>query len=164
MLDAALTDKTSLEKEIYELCGFEFNIASPKQLGEVLFEKLAIAKGKKNKTGYVTNAETLEKLALIHPVPLKVLEYRKYSKLYSTYDVGLLDVMFDDEGNIIKKVLLLLSLKKFVILMNLQKQLKRDVEWNVELFLLDTFKEVVLHQHLTETLQPNMVFVLLMNL
>ena len=92
-----LNEINRLEKEIYELCGFEFNIGSPKQLGEVLFEKLAIAKGKKNKTGYVTNAETLEKLALIHPVPQKVLEYRKYSKLYSTYVVGLLDVMFDDE-------------------------------------------------------------------
>ena len=95
--DFVLNEINRLEKEIYELCGFEFNIASPKQLGEVLFEKLAIAKGKKNKTGYVTNAETLESLALIHPVPKKVLEYRKYSKLYSTYVVGLLEVMFDDE-------------------------------------------------------------------
>lgn len=91
-----LNEINRLEKEIYELCGFEFNIASPKQLGEVLFEKLAIAKGKKNKTGYVTNAETLEKLALIHPVPKKVLEYRKYSKLYSTYVVGLLEMIYDD--------------------------------------------------------------------
>ena len=91
-----LNEIKRLEKEIYELCGFEFNISSPKQLGEVLFEKLAIAKGKKNKTGYVTNAETLEKLAEIHPVPMKVLEYRKYSKLYSTYVVGLIDMMFDD--------------------------------------------------------------------
>jgi len=91
-----LNEINRLEKEIYELCGFEFNISSPKQLGEVLFEKLAIAKGKKNKTGYVTNAETLEKLAEIHQVPMKVLEYRKYSKLYSTYVVGLLDMMFDD--------------------------------------------------------------------
>lgn len=92
-----LNEINRLEKEIYELCGFEFNIASPKQLGEVLFEKLAIAKGKKNKTGYVTNAETLEKLALVHPVPKKVLEYRKYSKLYSTYVVGLLEMIFDDD-------------------------------------------------------------------
>lgn len=92
-----LSEINRLEKEIYELCGFEFNIASPKQLGEVLFEKLALAKGKKNKTGYVTNAETLEKLALIHPVPKKVLEYRKYSKLYSTYVVGLLEEIYEDE-------------------------------------------------------------------
>ena len=92
-----LSEINRLEKEIYELCGFEFNIASPKQLGEVLFERLAIAKGKKNKTGYVTNAETLEKLALIHPVPKKVLEYRKYSKLYSTYVVGLLEEIYEDE-------------------------------------------------------------------
>ena len=92
-----LSEINHLEKEIYELCGFEFNIASPKQLGEVLFEKLALAKGKKNKTGYVTNAETLEKLALIHPVPKKILEYRKYSKLYSTYVVGLLEEIYEDE-------------------------------------------------------------------
>lgn len=92
-----LSEINHLEKEIYELCGFEFNIASPKQLGEVLFEKLALAKGKKNKTGYVTNAETLEKLASIHPVPKKVLEYRKYSKLYSTYVVGLLEEIYEDE-------------------------------------------------------------------
>lgn len=92
-----LAELKRLEQEIYELCGFEFNISSPKQLGEVLFEKLGLAKGKKNKTGYSTGAEVLEKLAPLHPVPMKVLEYRKYSKLYSTYVVGLLSEIFDDE-------------------------------------------------------------------
>lgn len=95
-----LNEIKRLEQEIYNLCGFEFNIASPKQLGEVLFEKLAIAKGKKNKTGYVTSAEVLEKLALIHPVPKKVLEYRKYSKLYSTYVVGLINEIFEKDGKV----------------------------------------------------------------
>ena len=80
-----------LEKEIYELVGHEFNIASPKQLGVILFEELKIAKGKKNKTGYSTSADVLEKLAEIHPVPKKILEYRKYSKLLSTYVTGLID-------------------------------------------------------------------------
>ena len=94
--DFVLDELKRLEKEIYDLCGFEFNIGSPKQLGEVLFEKLGLAKGKKNKTGYSTNAEVLEKLAPLHPVPQKVLEYRKYSKLYSTYVVGLLAEVFDD--------------------------------------------------------------------
>ena len=95
-----LNEIKRLELEIYNLCGFEFNIASPKQLGEVLFEKLAIAKGKKNKTGYVTSAEVLEKLAEIHPVPKKVLEYRKYSKLYSTYVVGLINEIFEKDGKV----------------------------------------------------------------
>ena len=89
-----------LEKEIYKVAGFEFNISSPKQLGEVLFERLAIAKGKKNKTGYSTSADVLEKLALLHPVPRLVLEYRKYSKLYSTYVVGLLAEIDPKDGNV----------------------------------------------------------------
>lgn len=95
-----LNEIKRLEQEIYNLCGFEFNIASPKQLGEVLFEKLSIAKGKKNKTGYVTSAEVLEKLAEIHPVPKKVLEYRKYSKLYSTYVIGLINEIFEKDGKV----------------------------------------------------------------
>ncbi len=85
----------NLEKEIYDLCGEEFNISSPKQLGIILFEKLALGKGKKNKTGYSTTAEELEKLAKIHPVPKLILEYRKFSKLYSTYVVGLINEISD---------------------------------------------------------------------
>lgn len=85
-----LTDEIKyLENKIYEEVGHEFNIASPKQLGTILFEELQIAKGKKNKTGYSTSAEVLEKLAEIHPVPKLILEYRKYSKLLSTYVTGL---------------------------------------------------------------------------
>ena len=78
------------EQEIFKLVGHEFNVASPKQLGVVLFEELCLGKGKKTKTGYSTTAEVLEELTKYHPVPHLVLEYRKYAKLYSTYVVGLL--------------------------------------------------------------------------
>lgn len=85
-----------LEKEIYMLVGHEFNISSPKQLGVVLFEELELAKGKKTKTGYSTSADVLEKLAYKHEVVRKVLEYRKYTKLYSTYVVGLTNELYED--------------------------------------------------------------------
>ena len=86
-----------LTKEIYELTGEEFNIASPKQLGEILFEKLNIPhKEKKGKTGYSTSAEVLEKYKNLHPAIEKVLEYRIYSKLYSTYIVGLKEAVCKD--------------------------------------------------------------------
>ena len=78
------------EKAIFEIVGHPFNVASPKQLGVVLFEELALKGEKKNKTGYSTSAEVLEELSLKHPVARLVLEYRKYAKLYSTYVVGLL--------------------------------------------------------------------------
>lgn len=96
-----LTDEIhELEKQIYALVGHEFNIASPKQLGIVLFEELQIDKGKKNKTGYSTSAEVLEKLALKHPVPSLILEYRKYSKLLSTYVVGLSSEISNIDGKV----------------------------------------------------------------
>lgn len=85
-----------LTKEIHLASNEVFNIASPKQLGIVLFEKLALGKGKKNKTGYSTSAEVLEQLKPLHPVPGLVLEYRKYAKLYSTYVVGLLNEIAPD--------------------------------------------------------------------
>lgn len=86
-----------LEKEIYMLVGHEFNIGSPKQLGVVLFEELKLTASKKTKTGYSTNAEVLEKLAYKHEVPRKVLEYRKYAKLHSTYVVGLMNELNLDD-------------------------------------------------------------------
>ncbi len=96
-----LTDEINdLEKEIYQLVGHEFNIASPKQLGIVLFDELQIGKGKKNKTGYSTSAEVLEKLAKDHPVPNKILEYRKYTKLLSTYVVGLQNEINNFDGKV----------------------------------------------------------------
>ncbi len=78
-----------LTSEIHELAGEEFNISSPKQLGDILFEKLEIAKGKKNKTGYKTDAAVLEKLVGKHPIIEKLLIYRHLTKLYSTYLEGL---------------------------------------------------------------------------
>ena len=80
-----------LEKEIYEACGKEFNINSPKQLGEVLFESMGIPGGKKTKTGYSTSADVLEKLKEDYPVVGKILEYRQLTKLKSTYADGLVN-------------------------------------------------------------------------
>ena len=78
-----------LTKEIYELCGTEFNINSPKQLGEVLFEQLELPAIKKTKSGYSTAEEVLERLKSKHPVIEKILEYRQVMKLNSTYVEGL---------------------------------------------------------------------------
>ena len=80
------------EKEIFALSGVEFNVNSPKQLGEVLFEKLMLPAPKKTKTGYSTNADVLESLMDKHPIIRKILDYRQYSKLKSTYADGLLKV------------------------------------------------------------------------
>lgn len=79
----------TLSNEIYDLCGKEFNISSPKQLGDVLFEDLGLPHGKKGTNGYKTGAEVLEKLIDSHPVISKILEYRNLTKLYSTYLEGL---------------------------------------------------------------------------
>lgn len=79
-----------LTQEIYNLAGEEFNINSPKQLGEVLFEKLQLPMAKKNKKGYATGVEILEKLKSEHPIIEKLLEYRKIGKLNSTYVEGLI--------------------------------------------------------------------------
>lgn len=78
-----------LTKEIYELAGEEFNINSPKQLGEILFDKLKLPMAKKNKKGYSTGVEILEKLKGVHPIIKKLLEYRQIGKLNSTYVEGL---------------------------------------------------------------------------
>ena len=74
-----------LKKEIYELCGEEFNINSPKQLGEILFEKLQLPVKKKTKSGYSTDGDVLEKLKREHPAISRILEYRQLSKLKSTF-------------------------------------------------------------------------------
>lgn len=75
----------ALQSEIYALVGHEFNIASPKQLGAVLFDELQLPHGKKTKSGYSTDTSVLEELAAAHPVPQKILEYRGMAKLLSTY-------------------------------------------------------------------------------
>ncbi len=80
----------ALESRIYMAAGEEFNINSPKQLGEVLFEKMMLPTGKKTKTGYSTGADILEKLRKYHPIIDDILDYRQVTKLKSTYVDGLL--------------------------------------------------------------------------
>ena len=93
----ALTDKISqLEHSIHETAGVEFNINSPKQLAEVLFEKMQLPGGKKTKTGYSTAADVLEKLAPDYPIIGEILEYRTLTKLKSTYAEGLSAYIEDD--------------------------------------------------------------------
>lgn len=85
-----------LEKIIYEKAGTTFNINSPKQLGEILFEKMRIPGGKKTKTGYSTAAEVLEKLSEEYPIVSDILEYRGLTKLKSTYADGLYQCIASD--------------------------------------------------------------------
>ncbi len=85
-----------LEKKIYDQAGAEFNINSPKQLGEVLFEKMGLPGGKKTKSGYSTAADVLEKLAADNEIVRNILEYRTYSKLKSTYADGLQNYIEED--------------------------------------------------------------------
>lgn len=87
----------TLEKNIYEQVGEEFNINSPKQLGVILFEKMQLPFGKKTKTGYSTSAEVLEKLKPNHPAIEMILEYRQLTKLKSTYADGLDNYIEEDE-------------------------------------------------------------------
>lgn len=85
-----------LEKEIFEEAGHEFNINSPKQLGEVLFGEMELPGGKKTKSGYSTAAAVLEKLEPDYPFVRKILEYRQLTKLKSTYADGLQNYIDDD--------------------------------------------------------------------
>ncbi len=85
-----------LQTQIYDYAGGEFNIASPKQLGVVLFETLGLPAKKKTKSGYSTNAEVLEELLPKHPIIGLILEYRQYTKLLSTYVDGLLKTIAED--------------------------------------------------------------------
>ena len=85
-----------LQAQIWELAGGEFNINSPKQLGEVLFDRLALPAGKKTKTGWSTNADVLDRLRGKHPIVQQVLDFRELSKLKSTYADGLLKVIGAD--------------------------------------------------------------------
>ncbi|MBR6909006.1 MAG: DNA polymerase I, partial [Lachnospiraceae bacterium] len=88
-----------LEKQIKEESGEDFNINSPKQLGEILFEKMQIPGGKKTKTGYSTAADVLEKLAPEYPFVADILEYRALTKLKSTYADGL-QAFIEEDGRI----------------------------------------------------------------
>jgi DNA polymerase-1 len=84
------------QQMIYDDAGHEFNISSPKQLGTVLFEEMGLPAKKKTKSGYSTNAEVLEELRSCAPIVDNVLKYRQYTKLNSTYVVGLLDKIAPD--------------------------------------------------------------------
>ena len=86
----------ALQEEIWRLAGHKFNINSPKQLGEVLFEELMLPAGKKTKTGWSTNADVLEKLIGKHPIITDILDYRMLTKLKSTYADGLIKVISPD--------------------------------------------------------------------
>lgn len=85
-----------LEQSIHEKAGCDFNINSPKQLGEVLFETMKLPGGKKTKTGYSTAADVLDKLAPEHPIVAEILEYRGLTKLKSTYAEGLAAYIGED--------------------------------------------------------------------
>lgn len=85
----------TISEEIYKQAGTEFNISSPKQLGEILFEKLNLPHGKKNKTGYSTDANTLGKL-IDYPIVRLILEYRMLNKIYTTYLEGILNSISSD--------------------------------------------------------------------
>jgi DNA polymerase-1 len=85
-----------VEKDIYEDVGHPFNIGSPKQLGEVLFEEMGIPPVRKTKTGYSTDAKVLQQLAIQHPVADRIIEYRELTKLRGTYIDGLLKLITDD--------------------------------------------------------------------
>ena len=85
-----------LSKEIQQIAGIEFNISSPSQLGNVLFEKLGLPHGKKTKTGYSTSQDVLEKLKGKHEIIEKIIEYRGLTKLYSAYIEGLTSSIYED--------------------------------------------------------------------
>lgn len=89
-----------LEGEIYELAGRTFNIDSRQQLGKILFEELRLPGGKKTKTGLSTDVGVLEGLATQHPLPAKIIEYRQYAKLQSTYADALIGLVHPQTGRV----------------------------------------------------------------
>jgi DNA polymerase-1 len=89
-----------LTEEITQLAGESFNINSPKQLGDILFDKLGLPVQKKTKTGYSTDIEVLEKLSSMHPIVEKVISYRQVNKLKSTYIEGMLPLIHPSDGKI----------------------------------------------------------------
>ena len=93
-IDIRLNEVTN---KIYEYAGENFNISSPKQLSSILFEKMMLGKGKKNKTSYKTDEATLEKLIDVHPIISLILEYRGLAKLKSTYIDGLKEYISNDD-------------------------------------------------------------------
>lgn len=101
MSNAFAQKMAGLEDEIYGLAGRKFNVGSPKQLGEILFDEMALEGGKKGKTGaYATGADVLEDLATEHTLPARVLDWRQLSKLKSTYTDALQDHINPDTGRV----------------------------------------------------------------
>ncbi|WP_172293818.1 DNA polymerase I [Pseudoruegeria sp. HB172150] len=101
MSNAFSQKMAALEAEIHELAGETFNVGSPKQLGEILFDKMGLEGGKRGKTGaYSTPADVLEDLATIHELPARVLDWRQLSKLKSTYTDALQDHINPDTGRV----------------------------------------------------------------
>ncbi len=101
MSNAFAQKMAQLEDEIHELAGQKFNVGSPKQLGEILFDKMGLEGGKKGKTGaYATGADVLEDLATEHDLPARVLDWRQVSKLKSTYTDALQDHIDPDTGRV----------------------------------------------------------------
>jgi DNA polymerase I len=101
MSNAFSQKMAGLEDEIYGLVGRKFNVGSPKQLGEILFDEMGIDGGKRGKTGaYATGADVLEDLATEHELPRKVLDWRQLSKLKSTYTDALQDHINPDTGRV----------------------------------------------------------------
>ena len=101
MSNAFAQKMAGLEDEIYTLAGRQFNVGSPKQLGEILFDEMGIEGGKQGKTGaYATGADVLEDLATEHELPARVLDWRQLSKLKSTYTDALQDHINPDTGRV----------------------------------------------------------------
>ncbi len=101
MSNAFAQKMAGLEAEIHALAGESFNVGSPKQLGEILFDKMGLEGGKKGKTGaYATGADVLEDLATLHDLPGKVLDWRQLSKLKSTYTDALQDHINPETGRV----------------------------------------------------------------
>jgi DNA polymerase-1 len=101
MSNAFAQKMAGLEAEIHELAGEAFNVGSPKQLGEILFDKMGLEGGKRGKTGaYATGADVLEDLATEHELPARVLDWRQLSKLKSTYTDALQDHINPDTGRV----------------------------------------------------------------
>jgi DNA polymerase-1 len=101
MSNAFSQKMAGLEEEIYQLAGRSFNVGSPKQLGEILFDEMGLEGGKKGKTGaYATGADVLEDLATEHELPARILDWRQLSKLKSTYTDALQDHINPDTGRV----------------------------------------------------------------
>ena len=101
MSNAFAQKMAGFEDEIYELVGRKFNVGSPKQLGEILFDEMGIEGGKKGKTGaYATGADVLEDLATVHELPRRILDWRQLSKLKSTYTDALQDHINPETGRV----------------------------------------------------------------